>query len=372
MRLADFKLERYFARWEFAVPHNLGASDIAGPNLAELLTLASEEDRDRWQHLHLGYTESAGHPLLRAEIAGLYTGVSPDEVLISSPEEAIFLFLNTVLGPEDHAVVIWPVYQSHVEVARSTGAAVSLVPLRAETGWQLDLAELRAALRPTTRAIMVNFPHNPTGALLDRATFAGLVALATEHGAYLFSDEVYRDLEQAPAERLPAAVECYPRAVSFGALSKSYGLAGLRIGWVATHDHALLDRLQRLKDYTTICNSAPSELLALIALRAGTQILARNRAIITINLGHLDRFMAEWSTHYAWVRPRGGSVGFPRLLAEYPIDRFAQELVEQAGILIVPGSVFDYPDNHFRIGFGRPDLPTALAHFARWSSRLAP
>ncbi len=361
MPIADFKLERFFARYEFAVPYLLCASDIEPYRLPELLALADDECRDLWDDLSLGYTESAGHPLLRAAIAESYAGLTAENVLVSGAEEAIFLFLNTVLGPGDHAVVVWPAYQSHFAVARATGAAVSLVALDEGAGWALDLDALRAALRPTTRAILVNFPHNPTGALPDRATFDALVVLAREAGVWLFSDEVYRDLEVDPADRLPAAVEVYERGVSFGAMSKTFALAGLRIGWLASHDAALLDRLVRYKDYTTICNSAPSEVLALIALRAREQILARNRAILATNLAHLDRFFVAYPEIATWTRPRAGSIGFPQLRPDWPIDSFTDELVREAGVLLLPGSVFDHPGNRFRLGFGRTNLPEALA-----------
>ena len=195
-----------------------------------------------------------------------------------------------------------------------------------------------------------------------------MVALAEEAGAVLFSDEVYRLLEYDPADRLPAAVDCARRAVSLGVMSKAFGLAGLRVGWLATHDADLLRRAARFKDYTTICNGAPSEILALIALRAQEAVLARGRAIIDANLPLLDRFFAEWADHFAWVRPRAGSVAFPRLRADLPIERFAAELIEAEGVLLLPGSVYDHPGNHFRLGFGRADLPEALAGLERFAA----
>jgi len=370
MRLPDFTLERYFARWEFNVRHSLCSSDLESWRLDELLALADDTGRALWRDLMLGYTESPGHPQLRAEIAGLYETVAPDEVLtFAGAEEAIFTVMNVMLGPGDHALVSWPGYQSLFAVAEAAGAEVTRVPLAEAAGWALDLGALRRALRPSTRLIAVNFPHNPTGALPDRATFAALVALAEEAGAVLFSDEVYRLLEQNPADRLPAAVDRSGGAVSLGVMSKAFGLAGLRVGWLATHDAALRRRCAAFKDYLTICNSAPSEVLALIALRARDTVLARGRALIATNLAHLDRFFADWAATLTWVRPRAGSVAFPRLRADLPIDRVCAELVEQEGVLLLPGSVFDYGGNHSRLGFGRADLPQALAGLERCLSR---
>jgi aspartate/methionine/tyrosine aminotransferase len=367
MRIPDFKLERYFARWEFAAPYLLCTSDIEGWRMTELLALADPEARARWEALTLGYTESAGLPALREAIASLYPGLAIGQVLtFSGAEEAVFVLMNVLLGPGEHAVVTWPGYQSLYEVARATGAEVTLLPLREEDGWALDLDAVRRALRPETRLLVVNFPHNPTGALPGPGTFEALCALAEERGVYLLSDEVYRLLEHAPARTLPAAVERTARGISLGVMSKAFGLAGLRVGWLACRDAELLRRCAAYKDYTTICNSAPSEVLALIALRAREQVLARSRAILDENLKRLDDFFARHADTFRWVRPRAGSVAFPRLLRDMPVAEFCQALVEREGVLLLPGDVYDFPGNHFRMGLGRTQLPEALARLERF------
>ena len=368
MRLHDFALERFFARWEFAADLLLCASDIEGWPLHDLLDLADEDGRRRWQELRLGYTESQGDPALRAEIAALYERVSPDDVLVfSGAEEAIFALHNVLLGAGDHAVIVRPAYQSLAEVARAAGADVSRVELREPDGWRLDVSEVQAALRPNTRLILINEPHNPTGSLSDRATFDRLVELAAESGARLIVDEVYRFLEFELADRLPAGADALETGVSIGVMSKSFGLAGLRIGWIATRDRQLLARLAAFKDYTTICGAAPSEALALIALRARDRVLARNRAIVEANLPLLDGFFGRWSGVFEWVRPRGGSIGFPRLVTDRPVDSFAAELVRETGVLILPGTLFADAGNHFRVGYGRTNLPAALERLERYA-----
>jgi aspartate/methionine/tyrosine aminotransferase len=361
LRLHDFALERFFARWEFRAQMLLCASDVEGWPLGELLALADPNGRERWDGLRLGYTEAPGDPALRAEIASLYDHVTVDDVLVfSGAEEAIFALHNVLLEPGDRAVVVRPAYQSLAEVARAAGAEVDGVELHESEGWQLDTARVWAALRPTTRLILTNEPHNPTGSLSDRATFDRLVEISAESGARLIVDEVYRFLEFDPDDRLPAAADALPTGVSIGVMSKSFGLAGLRIGWVATRDRALLERLAAFKDYTTICNSAPSEVLALIALRARDKVLARNRSIVAGNLPLLDDFFARRAGIFEWVRPRGGSIGFPRLLADRPIEAFAEDLVRETGVLILPGPLFADTANHFRVGYGRTNLPAAL------------
>jgi aspartate/methionine/tyrosine aminotransferase len=370
MRLADFAIERFFARWEFGAEMLLCASDVEGWPLRDLLALADENGRHRWEDLSLGYTESGGDPELRAQIAALYSGLSAENVLVfAGAEEAIFALHNVLLGPGDHAIVVRPAYESLAEVAAAAGADVTRVELRAENGWRLDVSEVRAALRPTTRLILVNEPHNPTGALSDRATFDALVALAEESGVRLVVDEVYRFLEFDPADRLPACAETLERGVSIGVMSKSFGLAGLRIGWIASRDHDLLHHLAAFKDYTTICSSAPSEVLALIALRAHDRVLARSRAIIDANLPLLDDFFERWRGTFEWVRPRAGSIGFPKLAADIPIDGFAWDLVRETGVLILPGTVFGDTGNRFRIGFGRTNMPAALARLETFTTR---
>ena len=369
MRIADFALERYFARWEFAVDHLLCASDVQGYPMTDLLDLADDQTQALWEGLALGYTESTGHPLLRAEVAALYAGLEADDVLVfAGAEEAIFCLANTMLGPGDHVVVAWPGYQSLYEVARATGADVTLHELREDAGWAIDTDLLRSQVAPETRLIVINAPHNPTGMLPDRATFEAVVEIAESAGAFLLVDEVYRYLEQDEADRLPAGAEASSHGISLGVMSKSFAMAGLRIGWLATRDRDLLERCARFKDYTTICSSAPSEILALIGLRARETVLDRSRRIVAGNLAILDGFFEEWGDRFAWVRPRAGSVGFPRLTVPgVSIDDWAARLVEAEGVLLLPGSQFGYGGNHFRLGFGRTDLPAALDRFERYA-----
>lgn len=362
MQIADFALERYFARWEFHVRHVLCASDLEPLSLHELVSFADAPTRALWDSLRLGYTESLGHPLLRAEIASLYETVTPDDVItFAGAEEGIFLAMHAMLHAGDHAAVLWPAYQSLYDVARSIGADVTLVPLDPGS-WEFDPDAVLAALRPNTRLAVVNFPHNPTGTLATRDALEHLTTELERRGVTLLSDEVYRGLELDASRRLPAGVDVGRNTLSLGVLSKTYALAGLRIGWIATHDAALRERLARLKDYTTICGSAPSEILAIIALRARERVVARSREIIAANLPLLDAFFARHSERFSWVRPRAGSVAFPRLCTETggAVERFCDDLVEKTGVLLLPGSRFEHPGNHFRVGYGRADMPTAL------------
>jgi aspartate/methionine/tyrosine aminotransferase len=360
MRLPPFRLERYFARYEFSAPYILCASDCESTSVDELLSLEPGA-RERLLGQRLGYTESTGAPALRSETSRLYSSIAPDEILVHpGAEEAIFLFMHAALGPGDHLIVHSPCYQSLQEIARSIGCEVTPWAAREENRWALDADELRGLLRGNTRAIVVNTPHNPTGFLMADGPFRDLARMADSRGITLFSDEVYRGLERSPSDRLPPACDLSPSAVSLGVLSKTYGLAGLRIGWVATHDEALRRRMAQLKDYTTICSSGPSELLAEVALRHGEHLAARNRGIIAENQALLEGFFSRHGEMFSWQPPVAGPIAFPRLLRG-KVDVFCDELVRERGVLLLPGSVYGDEGNHFRIGFGRKGMADALS-----------
>jgi aspartate/methionine/tyrosine aminotransferase len=370
--LPDFRLEVYLGRWEFAARHHLTASDAQTLTIAELLDLASDEQRETFEQLPLGYTPTWGTPALLEAIAATYEAVGPEQVLsFAGAEEAIFWAMQELIGPGEHAVVTVPNYQSMETVTIATGAHVEALALRPDDGWALDLDTLERLLRPETRLVAVNFPNNPTGALPDRETFGQLVELCEERGIRLFSDEVFRGLELDPERTLHQAADLSPTALSLNVMSKAYGLPGLRIGWLACRDRALLERLERRKHYTSICNAAPSEHLATIALGAADRIRARNRAIITDNLPIFDTFFAGWPEHFEWDHPQGGCVSFPQLLTGEPTSTFCRRLVETAGVVLLPADIFHsqltrVPTDRFRIGVGRRNPQRALEAFDRF------
>jgi aspartate/methionine/tyrosine aminotransferase len=359
MQLPPFELERFFARHEFSARHLLCSSDSESLAIGDLLALEPEA-RDLIQRHWLGYTESQGSTSLREEISRLYRTIQSEQVLVcSGAEEAIFLFMNGALQSGDRVVVHSPCYQSLEAVARGIGCEVEGWKAHEQNGWALDLDDLRRLVRPDTRAVVINTPHNPTGYLMRRDEFGEVIRLAQDRGIILLSDEVYRESEYDPADRLPMACDLNERAVSLGVMSKTYGLPGLRIGWIATRNAELYDRLARLKDYTTICNSAPSEFLAELGLRHREQLVERNLGIIARNLSVLDDFFARHADRFSWIRPRAGPIAFPRLLGE-EVDSFCHDLLKAAGVLLLPGSVYGDRENHFRIGFGRKNMPEAL------------
>ena len=360
MQIKPFKLERFFAQYEFSVDYLLSASDCESLSLTELLELADPEGRRLWEELKLEYTESQGHHLLRKVIAELYETITPADTIVAAPEEAIFVAMNCLLRPGDHLIATFPAYQSLHEIAIALECDVTRWALSPDAGgWTLDLDFLRSKITDRTRLIVVNFPHNPTGYLPSRNDFDAIIGIAREHGIPLLCDEMYWRLEHGDTEPLPAACDLYPRAISLFGMSKTFSLPGLRIGWLATRDRKLMERLVAMKDYTTICNSAPSEILALIALRARGAVINRSREIIRSNLETARKFFFRHRELFSWLEPAGGSIAFPRYHAPIPLDHFCRELLEAQSTLIVPGDLFDIPD-HFRIGLGRTNFSAGL------------
>ncbi len=362
MKLPDFGLERYFAKYEFNSPFPICCSDCQSFSIGEILDMApgsSEWMRD----LRLGYTESSGSPELKEEIARLYSSVEPDQILVhAGAEEAIFNFMNVVLDKGDHAIVHFPCYQSLFEVARSIGCDVTRWRTREKDGWTLDIDFLKDAVQPNTKAVIINTPHNPTGYLASREIFRRIIELSREHGFLIFSDEVYRFLEYDPADRLPALCDMDENGLSLGVMSKSLGLPGLRIGWIATRNRALHARMAAFKDYTTICNSAPSEFISTIALRNKERIIERNLNIVRDNLEVLNRFFEKYEDRFNWAPPKAGPIAFPSLRGEQDATAFCRDLVAKSGVLLLPGTLYDASCNNFRIGFGRSNLPECLQH----------
>jgi aspartate/methionine/tyrosine aminotransferase len=361
MTIRPFQLERYFARHEFSAPHLLACSDCESMSIGELLTLAGQAPNTLLD-LRLGYTESQGDPALRATIAGFYEAIPPDHIVVTNaPEEAIFLAIWSLVGPGDRVVVQTPCYQSLFELARSRGARVqpwSMVETSAR--WRIDLDRLGDLVTPDTRLIVVNFPHNPTGYVPTAQQFEDLIAIAARYDAWLLCDEMYRGLEYDPSQRLPAAADRYSRAVSLWGMSKTFGLAGLRIGWLATRDAELVQTLLTHKDYTTICCSAPSEFLAQVALQNATAIIDRNVGIIRANLTLVRAFMDRHAERFAWRAPLAGPIAFPRL-REGSAAAFCRAAVEGAGVLLAPSTLFDFGDAHCRWGLGRRSFAAGLA-----------
>lgn len=362
MRPPPFQLERFFAAHEFNTRYLLSSSDCEAWSVEELLAFEPGSEKACHQ-LWLGYTESAGAPGLRSQIARIYQHMADDQVLVhAGAGEAIWIYMNAVLNAGDHVIVQTPCYQSLLEVPLHIGCDVTHWQMTYEGGWDLHLADLEAAIRPDTRLLVMNSPHNPTGFQMSRAFQRQAIQLARRHGCRVFFDEVYRELEHNPSDRLPAACDLYDRATSLGVMSKTYGLPGLRIGWIATEDAETYQAMARLKDYTSMCNSAPSEFLAELALRRRNTLAARNLRIVRENLARLDAFFLKHSDRFEWQRPIAGPIALPKLRLHPDAEQFCADVIRKASVMLVPGDLFGVPE-HIRVGFGRRNLPEALEAF---------
>jgi aspartate/methionine/tyrosine aminotransferase len=367
MKIEPFHLERYFAEHEFTAPYLLCCSDCEAMTVADLLK-TEEGAEDSLNKIWLGYTESRGHPELRREIAALYTHISAEQILVhAGAQEAIHNFVQIAFKPGDHLIVHYPCYQSLFSVAEAVGCEVTQWTTRPENNWDLDIDFLKKNIRPNTRAIIVNCPHNPTGYLMSREKQNEIVAVARKHNLIVFSDEVYRLLEYREEDRLPAAADLYERAVSLNVMSKSYGLAGLRIGWIATRDPQLYNDFAAMKDYTSICNSAPAEMLAMVALRQRDKIIRRNLGLIRGNLDAAAHFFKKHAGRFDWQAPKAGPIAFPALRDNADADDFCSKLLKATGVLLLPGSRYDKLfRRHFRFGFGRANFVECLGHFEKF------
>ena len=367
MRIEPFRIEHYFAKHEFSAKYLLASSDAESRTIRDVLDLepgSQEKFLEQW----CGYTEAPGAPELREVIAGMYARINPGEVLVvSCAEEGILVLYHALVNAEDHVIVETPCYESGLQLARSTGAKVSEWRRRPQDDWAHDLGGLEKLMQLNTKVIYINTPHNPTGLLMPRNIFEGVLRLAGERGITVFCDEVYREMEHNPADRLPAACDLYEHAVSMGSMSKAYGLAGLRLAWFACRDANILRRCADFKLYTTICSSAPSEFLTAVALRHREVVLKRNREIVRKNVALLDAFFKKRGDLFDWVRPNAATIGFARFkpapnVREFSVQGFCDDVVSKSGVMLLPGSVYDEPQ-HIRFGYGRKNMPEALEQF---------
>ena len=367
MKIEPFLTEQFFAEYEFSAQHLLASSDCETMSIGELIQL-SDSTLDELGGLTLGYTESQGDPHLRSLISNMYSNVSSDDVVVlTSPVEGIYLAMQTLLESEDEVIALRPAYDALNNVARHLCHEVlpwNLFPGR--NCWELDFDELESLISPQTRIIVVNFPHNPTGYVPSKSDFDRLIGLARKYDLWLFCDEIYRGLEFGPT--IPSAADLYEKAIVLSGLSKTYGLPGLRAGWVIIRNAKLRDELINWKHYTTICPAAPTEFLARKALLVKDKLAARSKAIIQQNLNLCEAFFNRFQEQFTWRRPQAGSVAFVELnLSQIGFDSatsYCHDLAQNHGMVLLPGKCLGFDDNFVRFGLGRSNFEVALKSFA--------
>ncbi len=374
--LPDFRLETHFSKWEFKAKYHMTASDAQSLSLRELLAMATPQQREEFEGLWLGYTETYGAPDLRETIATLYNNRSAQDVLcFAGASEGIFAANSVLLDSDSHAIVVTPNYQSHetlpLAICEATG-----VPLDADDNWSLDIDRVAAAIRPNTRLVTINFPHNPTGTILPLDRYQALITLCRKHGIYILHDEIFHGLGPTGTEHLPYVTDVYERGLSLNVMSKSYGLPGLRIGWIACADAQVISKMERMKHYLSICNSGPSERLTQIALHNRDKLLGRNCAIVDENLPQWDAFFARYPDLFDWRRPDGSCMAFPRYKGADGVEAFCRSLVQDSGVLFLPSIIYrselgETPVDRFRLGYGRRGLDEGIAALEVHMQRVA-
>ncbi|KXN69321.1 class I and II aminotransferase [Conidiobolus coronatus NRRL 28638] len=385
--LNPFRLERFFAKYEFNTKYLMCVSDPESLTIKELFELTGDSQAlwEEFGKLPLCYTESSGHPELRQLIANLHNPekISAKNVLVhTGAEEVILTAFSTLVNAEDHIICVTPCYQSSVEIPKTRGCEIDEWSVELKDGkYILDFDKLEALIKPNTKLVAINSPHNPTGLHFTKEDQDKLIKILEPKGIILIADEVNRCSEHDLSYRIPSFADVYENTVSIGVMSKSYGLPGIRIGWAASQRLDILNEMATMKDYTTICNPAPSEFLAIVGLKYSDKLLNRLLPIYHQNLGLLDEFFANHKDKFEWIRPKAGIVTFVKLNAAYwndklpgdgPLaDRFSKDLLDKVQVLVAPGSQFDALDNgnwneHFRLGYGRKNLPEVLAEFKRY------
>lgn len=359
MKIDDFKLERYFAKHEFTAEYLLSCSDCDGYSLDEVLESASPAELNMWQKMTFGYTESAGSTVLREAILPFYKISSIDNIVVASPGELNFITMNLLLGPEDHCICISPCYQSLSEIVQSIGSEISFWKPSTES-WHFDTGKLESLIRSNTKLIIINFPHNPTGAYLTQEEMRAIVEVARRHDLYIFSDEMYHKLIIGEVDELEPMSDVYEKGISLWGTSKTFGLAGLRTGWLVSQDEGFIKKVISFKDYLSICSSTPSEVLSIIALNHIDDFLQPNILKIRKNILLFKEFALKHDVFQSFIPPRAGSTSFIGLNLNSTSKQFSEMLVDQSGIMTVPGEMFGMKGNYIRIGFGRKNLSQVL------------
>jgi aspartate/methionine/tyrosine aminotransferase len=331
------------------IKNNLAESSFSDMSLAEF---GVEADVGR---ILLGYGDHRGAERLRSLITEDDDSLSADHVLVTAgAASALFIVATSLLGSKAHVLVCEPNYSTNLETPRAIGADVETIELRFEDGWRLDVEQLASRLRPDTRLVSITYPHNPTGSTITRGELEALVALVDNHPtARLLVDETYREL--AYGDPLPMAATLSPRVLAASSMSKTYGLPGLRVGWVTCRDDQLMETLLAAKEQIFICGAVLEEELA-------ARVLEQRSVVLPLVQAKTQRHLAivrDWingNELFEWVEPNAGVVSFPRIRPEIEvdIDRFYRTLLEEHGTYVGPGRWFDQDPRFFRLGFAWP------------------
>lgn len=357
MNYETFELERWMTYWELQVSHDICESGIRPLTLTDVLTLLPDEAasslRESLHSVPLGYSEARGTIELRTALANTYEKTTAEEIFVATGAiEANFLLFNVLVQPGDHVIVVDPAYQQLQSVPKALGADVELLSVVHDDGYYYDLDELRAMVRPNTKLIVVNTPHNPTGAMLSEDQIIELIDIAKESDAWILSDEAYRWIEHPGGETIPAPMRGrYEKGISVGTVSKPFGVPGLRIGWFAAPAE-ITQAAWAVRDYVSLSPGKLSDLITTAIVTHKDAIFARNDEIIGTNLQTANTWFAAHSDLVNWVPPRAGLLAMMGYTADIDSRTLGDRLAGEAGVMLAPGDAFGMP-GRLRIGIGQ-------------------
>jgi len=351
------RLAAYKKHYKSQARYFLSTATPEAMPLHELLALASNEEIDVWESLQLGYTNSQGEEYLRDAIAAQYPGLNSDQIVcFAGAQEAIFSCFQALVGSADHVSAITPMFEPLVLTAQGLGAWINFCAMDySPEGWTLDLDKWLENINADTRLAVINFPHNPTGHLLSKNELQAVINKARETDTWLFSDEVYRGLEFNPEQRLNPVASEYEKGISLGVASKCFGLGGVRVGWIATQDQALINKLLEIKEFLSICNGVTDEYLATLAIRNADKLYKRVVNIIRANIVHIEKQGDDLA--FEWITPMSGCLAYPKLKGFDDAREYSLSLLQNTGALALPGDCFLHGKGHIRLGLGVKNLP---------------
>lgn len=351
MKIRDFGVEIWMNAWENNCEWNLAETCVESLTVAELLEMAGKTDTIMGELLPMKLTYGAieGSDRLRDLVAGLYANQQRSNIVITlGAIGANALVHETLVEPGDRVISVLPTYQQHYSIPESYGADTQILTLREDNNFLPDLNELKALATAGTKLIAINNPNNPTGSLMDEAFLKKIVEIARACGAWILCDEVYRGTDQQGDGMTASIADLYEKGISTGSMSKTYSLAGLRLGWIAGPVE-LLKAVSIHRDYNTISVGMIDDLFASIALENRAKILKRSHEITRTNLAILSEWV-ESEPLISWVKPQSGTTALLRFDLPISSEKFCIELLRSTGVMLTPGSAMDM-EGYLRIGY---------------------
>jgi aspartate/methionine/tyrosine aminotransferase len=370
MQLKPFLLDIWLDQFEHGIEFDLAASTGPAWTANDILALADDETRHRFLNHNLVYSRPAGADSLREAIAEMQSVPVEAVQVVTGASEALVALMWLAAEPGANVIIPVPGFTTFSALPESLGLETRFYRVRRENGFRIDLDEIKQLADSNTKLILVNSPHNPTGATINDDELEALHAFTAERGIQLVSDEVYHPIYHGRQIKSAARL---PHATVIADLSKAFSIPGVRTGWMIEHDARRRQQYWNARAYFSICNSTTGEILAEIAIRNRAAVLGKTQAAATRNLKLLERFMADHRDVLGWIPPQGGMTAFPWLVGGEDARPFCQAATEH-GILLAPGDCFDAP-SHFRLGFAAAEdnFPKALDRFGAfvkaWSAK---